>query len=150
MKERKHTKENLRNVSRLRWTKWKANKDSKEVESKACAHCIGKEWWKRNCELFCVGMHSFFSLKWIKHYLSMQNFNDILIHRFSFQLTEHMCNECFKAQFTSKQLSNSIQMVNGIWQMKMIQLKNNDENTYRTNRKGSTSAEQKKSNMQQI
>jgi len=29
MKERRHTKENLRNGSRLRWTKPKANKDSK-------------------------------------------------------------------------------------------------------------------------
>jgi len=67
-----------------------------------------------------------------------------------FSTPEHMCNECFKAQFTSKQLSNSIQMVNGIWQMQLIQLKNNDENTYRTNRKGSASAEQNKSHMQQI
>jgi len=79
-------------VSRIRWIKPNSNKDSKQVESRAHAHCIGKEWWIRNCELFCVLMHSFFSLKWVKHYLSMQNFNHILIPRFSFQLTDFLFN----------------------------------------------------------
>ena len=119
-------------------------------------------WIKSTCTLYWKGMvntklwtvlcgNALFLFTQMNQTLSInEEFQWYSYPQIFFSTPEHMCNECFKAQFTSKQLSNSIQMVNGIWQMQMIQLKNNDENTYRTNRKGSASAEQNKSNMQQI